>query len=384
MAHEFESGFFTREGAWHGLGTVLEEAPTIQEGLKQAGLDWTVVPAPVMASIKLPGAPPRSKRLEDHQAMVRSTDGSVLGVVGSAYTPLQNTEAFDFFEPFLQDGSAHLEAAGSLREGRIVWVLAKLGEDDVTEGDQVNSYLLLSNSHDGSRAVQISYTPIRVVCMNTLQAAQPKDAEGVLRARHHKNVGEAVDSIRDMLALADRTFRCSIDEYRAMREKGIRVEGLRRYVQTVFRPEEARRTAMLEAAMEAANRELPPILPREEVARKDEQREELVAEYMDTEEVELHAAGEAIDAIAAEWQASMAHRVPRSYERIEELFEAGPGADLAGKTVWGAYNAVTRWLDHEKGGSDEQRMKDSWFGYRHEAGTIATRSRAHQAALELL
>src|SRR5262249_27318291 len=131
---------------------------------KQAGLDWEVELFPLFTA---------TGQQVTHKAVKRSTDGKVLGVVGPRWQPLQNKDAFNWFDPFLAAGQATLEAAGSLAGGTRVWVLAKLNRDPivVVPGDEVTKYLLLSNGHDGSLAVRCGFTPIRVVCNNTLQMA---------------------------------------------------------------------------------------------------------------------------------------------------------------------------------------------------------------------
>jgi len=124
--HEIEtvnnqaSTFSVREVPWHGLGTILDNPPTIEEAIKLAGLDWTVSMQPTYCKVdgndvKLP-----------NRAVVRSTDRKVLGVVGPTYEPLQNAAAFQFFQPVIDEGHVTLETAGSLKGGQRVWILAKV------------------------------------------------------------------------------------------------------------------------------------------------------------------------------------------------------------------------------------------------------------------
>jgi phage/plasmid-like protein (TIGR03299 family) len=148
--HELETGFFVKEPAWHRLGTVINEAPSIEEGLKLAGLDWQVVEMP----ISLTGSP---DVISSHKALVRTTDQSVLGVVGKGYTPLQNVEAFSWFDFLIDQDIATLEAAGSLKEGKKIWILARFKEEaEVIKGDPIHPYILLANSHDGMMGVNNS------------------------------------------------------------------------------------------------------------------------------------------------------------------------------------------------------------------------------------
>ena len=182
MAHQFESGFFaSNTPAWHGLGTVLDHPPTIAEAIKAAGLDWQVREQELFTQTERGlGVVPT------HKALVRSTDYRQLGIVSQQYQPLQNLHAFNFFDFLLHDGDVSLEAAGSLKEGKRIWVLAKINNltQDVVQNDAVNPYLLLSNSHDGSLAVWIQFTPIRVCCNNTLSYALSKRTE-------HQKIGRA-------------------------------------------------------------------------------------------------------------------------------------------------------------------------------------------------
>ena len=116
----------------------------------------------------------------------------MLGVVGPRYTILQNQDAFKWFQPFLEAKEAALHTAGSLRGGSRIWVLAKLNREPlvIAQGDEVEKYLLLSHSHDGSLAVRVGFTPIRVVCQNTLSMAHNADASKLIRFKHTKDIHE--------------------------------------------------------------------------------------------------------------------------------------------------------------------------------------------------
>ena len=158
MAALVEEMFSVKERPWHGLGHVIQTAPTIEEGIKLAGLDWTVD----LKEVAVDG-----KVVQGYKAAMRSSDNSCLGIVTNQYKTLQNKDAFNFFEPFLDTEQASLETAGSLKNGKRVFILAKLNRDDMIiddkTNDRVEKYLLLSNAHDGTAAVKVGYTPIRVV-----------------------------------------------------------------------------------------------------------------------------------------------------------------------------------------------------------------------------
>ncbi len=178
MSHDFESGFFVVKPPWHGLGKVLDDPPeTAAEAIIAAGLNWEVSKQPLEAVVAVSGTY-RSVGVPDHYAMVRRkvengiTRLDSLGVVGKTYHPLQNISAFDFFNRVVQSGLVAFDTAGSLRGGKIVWVLARLnGTMHITGDDCVTRFMLLSNSHDGSSPVNIQLTNVRVCCQNTLAMA---------------------------------------------------------------------------------------------------------------------------------------------------------------------------------------------------------------------
>ena len=160
MSHEFETGFFVREPAWHKLGTVIADAPTSADALRLAGLDWNVL---------LEQAERKGKIVPNTFWTVRSSDDSVLGAVSGKYKIIQNDEAFNFTDNLLGEGVKY-ESAGSLKHGKTVWLLAKMPETKVLD-DAFVPYLCFTNSHDGSGAVRVCLTDVRVVCNNTLNLA---------------------------------------------------------------------------------------------------------------------------------------------------------------------------------------------------------------------
>ena len=162
MAANVESMFYTRTKPWHGLGIQVQEAPESKDALKLAGLDWKVYQREVYTDSGI--------RIDGYRANVRNTDNKVLGVVTERYKIVQNEEAFAFTDALLGKGVRY-ETAGSLQEGRKVWLLARLPKEYIISGEQISPYLVFSNSHDGSAAVRVAVTPIRVVCNNTLNLA---------------------------------------------------------------------------------------------------------------------------------------------------------------------------------------------------------------------
>lgn len=162
MAANVETMFYTRTKPWHGLGTMVEKAPTSEAALELAGLDWQVVQKKLVTDggIEVPG----------FKANLRETDNQVLGVVSDRYKVVQNADAFSFTDALLGEGVTY-ETAGSLQNGRRTWILAKLPTRYIISGDEITPYLVFMNSHDGSGSIKAAMTPIRVVCQNTLNLA---------------------------------------------------------------------------------------------------------------------------------------------------------------------------------------------------------------------
>ncbi len=194
MAANIETMFYTREKPWHGLGTHVSEAPTSGEALQLAGLDWHVKQKAVYTDegIIIPG----------YKANVRDSDDRVLGIVTDRYKVIQNEEAFAFTDSLLGNGVRY-ETAGSLSDGRRIWLLAKLSENYVIAGDRISPYLVFTNTHDGSGAVRVALTPIRVVCNNTLNLAL-NTAKRCWSMIHTGNIQDKMREAEDTLFHAER------------------------------------------------------------------------------------------------------------------------------------------------------------------------------------
>lgn len=162
MSENVETMFYVRETPWHGLGTRVMEAPDSGNALIAAGLDWNVLQEPIYTEEK--------ELVAGYKANVRDSDRKVLGVVTDRYKVIQNHEAFSFTDELLGYGVRY-ETAGSLQGGRKVWLLAHMPHEYIISGERISPYLLFSNTHDGSGAVRVALTPIRVVCNNTLNLA---------------------------------------------------------------------------------------------------------------------------------------------------------------------------------------------------------------------
>jgi len=147
---------FTGSVPWHGLGVYLDQPPTIQEAIIAAGLDWTVSTKPLFYKNPLDHDEGDELKATPNCAVIRDTDSQYLGTVGKNWTPLQNKDAFEFFQPFVDSGLVTLETAGSLRKGAHVWVLARIVGDPLTivGDDTIQRFMLLANGHDGTMARQ--------------------------------------------------------------------------------------------------------------------------------------------------------------------------------------------------------------------------------------
>ena len=149
-----ETMFSVRETPWHGLGTIVNDAPTSEDALRISGLDWKVVQDDVFTD--------SGERITGYKANIRDTDRKILGVVSDRYKVVQNTDAFSFTDELLGHGVKY-ETAGSLQGGRRVWLLARMPNEYTGVDDKICPYLVFSNSHDGTGAVKVAITPVRVV-----------------------------------------------------------------------------------------------------------------------------------------------------------------------------------------------------------------------------
>lgn len=228
--------FSLNQNPWHKLGTVVPEAVPIDEAFRLAQLDWTVTKAPLYSDELEP--------VPTHRVIVRDIDRAQLGVVGEGYQPLQNHELADFLKQAFDGLPLVVETAGALKDGRIVWALARLTHLDFRIGyDESHSYLLISNAHDGSRTVTVAPTSIRVVCSNTLQMADARirARRGVDRLatgskiRHTSGMKRALD---DLAKSYRNALDCAAVTQQAMRHLAacpVRSEQhLRRFFATVF------------------------------------------------------------------------------------------------------------------------------------------------------
>ena len=219
MAALVESMFSVREKPWHGLGIIVKEAPTSEEALRLAGLDWDVVQSPIYTN---------HGKVEGYKANIRNTDRQVLGVVSDRYRIVQNTEAFSFTDELLGQGVRY-ETAGSLMGGRKVWLLARLPREFIIAGERISPYLVFSNTHDGSGAVRVAVTPIRVCCNNTLNLALSTAARSFSMV-HTGDVKEKVSEAKQTLFMADNYMENLGREFERLRKQKISDQQVREYI----------------------------------------------------------------------------------------------------------------------------------------------------------
>lgn len=189
---------------WHGMGIRLEEAPTSRDALVASGLDWKVEQKEVFVNGVV---------AEGYKANVRDRDNSILGIVSDRYKVVNNEDAFAFVDNLVDGSATKYETAGSLRNGKTVWMLAKMPDEKIL-GDDIAQYLCFTNTHDGTGSVKVVPTNIRVVCANTLQIAV-NGAKRVWRVTHAGNLESKLFQAHETLKLNHEYFSAlSRDAYR--------------------------------------------------------------------------------------------------------------------------------------------------------------------------
>ena len=224
MAANVESMFYTREKPWHGLGVEIKAAPTSADALRLSGLDWTVKQEAIFTDT--------GKEIAGYKANVRSTDRRVLGVVTDRYKVVQNTEAFAFTDELLGNGVRY-ETAGSLQEGRRVWLLARLPREYIISGERISPYLVFSNTHDGSGAVKVVVTPVRVVCNNTLNLAL-STAKRSWSMVHTGDIKGKIEEAKETLFFAEKYMDELGKEFEQLRDKKMTDAKVAEYIELLL------------------------------------------------------------------------------------------------------------------------------------------------------
>jgi len=297
MSHEVETMAYAGQVPWHGIGTKVAADLTPRQMQKQAGLDWSVVKRPSFVTFD-------GDMIETGtNALLRESDNSVLSPsVGDGWEPVQNSEAFDFFNEFCLAGDMEMHTAGSLKNGQIVWVLAKIKESfDVLGEDRVDNYMLFSNPHQYGKSLNVRMTPTRVVCNNTLTMSLNGATNNEVKLNHRREFN--ADLVKDQMGLAHEKFEQYRDAARFMASKKAKFSDLITFYNEVF---------------PAAN------------TKKKEAKE-----YAD---------------------------LSTTAKTAFDVLETQPGADMAMGTWWNALNSVTFITDHKLGRSTDARMASAWFG----------------------
>ena len=299
MAHMVETMAYAGELPWHGLGVPVSNDLTPAQMQQKAGLDWNV--EKVDAFVNIGGQQVKTGQ----QALVRTSDNTILTNVGEGWNPVQNSEAFDFFTDFVMEGDMEMHTAGSLKNGQIVWALAKVKESfDIFGEDRVDAYFLFSNPHQYGKAIDVRFTPIRVVCNNTLTMSLNTESERAVKIGHRTSFD--ADLVKEKLGLATEKFTKYKEMAQFLGSKRFKVEDLIQYYNEVL-PSTSRKEA-------------------EPLA---------VTAYDD---------------------------LSRGAKMCYDALETQPGAEYGAGTWWQAFNSVTYFTDHHQGRNAENRLHSQWFG----------------------
>jgi len=296
MAHMIETMAYAGETPWHGLGVQVPSDLSPAQMLEKAGLDWTVQKIPAFANID--GA----QTNVGWSALVRSSDSEMLSVVSNDWNPVQNHEAFEFFHEYCAAGDMEMHTAGSLRDGQIVWVLAKIKDSfELFKGDTVESYLLFTNPHKFGQSIDVRFTPIRVVCNNTLTLSLSQNADRMVKKSHRTEFDAAL--VKEQLGIATDKLAKYKEMAAFLGSKRYTGESLKEYFNKIF-------------PVLAYNKEKGP-------QRKD---------------------------------------LSKSATHALEIISTQPGAQYAEGSWWQAFNAVTYLTDHKIGKTADSRLQSAWFG----------------------
>ena len=226
MAANVETMFYVGETPWHRLGTKINTAPTSDEAIKIAGLDWDVVPMPIYDG--------NGREIPGYKVNQRSSDGKNLGIVTNRYKIVQNREAFAFTDALLGEGVRY-ETAGSLASGKRVWMLARLENTTLCE-ENVDPFLVFTNSHDGTGAVRVAITPVRVVCQNTLNFAL-NSADRHWSCAHKGDIQGKLEEARYTLESAERYMKALEEEFGELKLKKVSEDQVRRMTDDLLKAE---------------------------------------------------------------------------------------------------------------------------------------------------
>lgn len=284
---------YAGEVPWHGLGKKVLPDLTPSQILQEAGLDWEVYKEPAFAIVG------GKKVAVGKSALVRSSDHSVLDVVSSDWNPMQNSEAFDFFQEYVMAGDLEMHTAGSLKDGQLVWALAKTKESfTLFKNDTVEQYLLFTNPHMFGKSIDVRFTNVRVVCNNTLTLAHEEKTKKMVKVTHRREFD--AESVKETLGIARTNFGMYKETAKFLGSKRFTDATVRQYFNEVF-----------------------PLVTSKRETKKESSRNARIA---------------------------------------LEILDAQPGAEYARGSWWQAVNAVTFMNSHVIGRSKDNRVASMWYG----------------------
>jgi phage/plasmid-like protein (TIGR03299 family) len=231
-----DSFFSVKEKAWHGLGQIVDQYPTSGEAIEHAGLNYQVQKARLSAANLSSQNANENVPVPNFYATMRTDNGAVLGVVGKDYQIVQNRDAFTFFDSIVGGDGIMYETAGALGKGERIFITAKLpGYIEVGNHDLIEKYLFLTTSHDGSGSITAAFTPVRIVCSNTLNAAM-KNMTNVVKIRHTSNATERLRTAHKVMGIASR-FSDEVGQiFNQWAKKPITDPQLRRLIEIAMAP----------------------------------------------------------------------------------------------------------------------------------------------------
>jgi phage/plasmid-like protein (TIGR03299 family) len=298
MAHQVETMAYAGEVPWHGLGVPVSNDLTPVQMMEKAGVDWRVQEVETFIEYN------NKKMTTGQKALVRETDGRILTTVGENWNPVQNEDAFNFFAEYCLSGDMEMHTAGSLRDGQMVWALAKVKSDfELFGGDRVESYLLFSNPHQYGKAIDIRFTPIRVVCNNTLTLSLDQKTEKSVKVGHR--VEFDANEVKTALGIASDKLANYKEAAEFLGKKKFNMDSYIEYLNTVF--------------------------PR-------------------TADKRVQGKGLSVDTLS------------RNARQAHDILHTQPGAEYAEGTWWQAFNSVTYITDHVQGRNADNRLYSSWWG----------------------
>jgi len=298
MSHEVETMAYAGRVPWHGLGVEVPGDLSPKQMMQKADLDWRVESVPTKAFFDTDIIDTGTN------CLLRESDHKVLApMIGSDWEPVQNSEAFNFFNEFCAAGDMEMHTAGSLMGGKMVWVLAKIKESfDVLGKDQVDNYMLFSNPHQYGKSVNVRMTPIRVVCNNTLTMSLSGRSKNEVKLNHRRAFEP--DMVKSQMGLAHDKFEQYKEFANFLASKKASQSNVIQFLNTVF----------------------------------------------------PHAGGKSREVKKYE-------ELSNNAKQTFDVLETQPGAELAPGTWWNAINAVTFMTDHKLGRTADSRLTSAWYGY---------------------